>query len=131
MEYGPKYWQKRTLAPSAFLLYLDIKGKIPKLIHHNLYFGDDWVKHFDEIFKQPSWSTEPSLYINKTSYIDPSVAPKGHETIFILVPVASKLTETAQSRQFVGGNTVPGIGVPICLISAELIRQRLAAPSRS
>lgn len=26
---------------------------------------------------------------------------------------------------FVGGNTVPGIGMPICLISAHLIRDRI------
>lgn len=37
----------------------------------------------------------------------------------------SNVSKKVKNLYFVGGNTVPGIGVPICLISAELIRKRL------
>jgi len=100
-----RYWKKQTLSPSAFLLYLGVKGSLPKLEHHNIYFGENWLEHFDTIFKQPSWPQQPSLYINKPSASDPSVAPKGHENLMILVPIAPGLKETPlwkeQYAQFV------------------------------
>lgn len=96
--YTEEYWQKKTLTPSAFLLYLGIKGKLPKLQHHNLYFGEDWGQHFDDVFKHPRWPLDPSLYINKASYSDSTVAPKGHENLMVLVPIAPGLNENDNWR---------------------------------
>lgn len=92
--YSEMYWTRKVMTPSAFLLYLGVKGKIPKLEHHNLYFGDDWEKHFEEVFTHPRWPIDPSIYINKASQTDNTVAPKGHENIMVLVPVAPGLEET-------------------------------------
>lgn len=94
-----KHWQKKTLTPSAFLLYLGVKGKLPKLQHHTLYFGTDWQKHFADVFDHPRWPQEPSVYINKTSATDPSVAPKGHENLMVLVPIAPGLEENDMWRE--------------------------------
>jgi len=91
--YSQQYWDKKTMAPSAFLLYLGVKGKLPTLKHHNLYFGKDWSQHFDDVFSHPRWPTEPSIYINKASENDETVAPKGHENLMILVPIAAGLEE--------------------------------------
>ena len=33
------YWDKRTMAPSAFIMYLGVSEKLPKLIQHNLLFS--------------------------------------------------------------------------------------------
>ncbi|MDQ3008412.1 MAG: phytoene desaturase family protein [bacterium] len=194
-NYSPQYWQKRTLGPSSFILYLGVKGKLSKLAHHNLLFGKNWQEHFQDIFDRPTWPRQPSIYINKQSGADSSCAPKGHEAVFILVPVAAHLEESKQHREeyaeftikyieeqlkisltdkiiykkifsitdfksrynafggsalglahtlwqtslwrpsnyskkisnlfFVGASTVPGIGVPICLISAELVSDKI------
>jgi len=86
-------WNKKVLAPSAFVIYLGVKGKTPKLIHHNLYFTEDWRPHFKSIFKSPEWPVNPSIYINNPSYTDTSLAPPGHEALMILVPVANDLLE--------------------------------------
>lgn len=91
--YKKDYWDEKVYAPSAFLIYLGVKGKLNKLIHHNLYFGSDWKKHFREVFDDPNWSLDPSIYINKTSHTDKSVAPKNHENLMILVPISVSLPE--------------------------------------
>jgi len=96
--YSQEYWNKKVMTPSAFLLYLGVKGKLPKLEHHNLYLGDDWSNHFDDVFKNPRWPIDPSIYINKASQTDDTVAPKGHENLMVLVPIAAGLAETSNWR---------------------------------
>ncbi len=86
-----KYWNKRVMAPSAFIMYLGVKEKLPNLIHHNLLFSEDWRKNFDDIYKDPRLPEEPSLYVCAPSVTDPSVAPEGRENLFVLVPIASDL----------------------------------------
>lgn len=86
-----KYWQKRTMAPSAFIMYLGVSEKLPSLTHHNLLFSEDWRKNFADIYKHPCLPDEPSLYVCAPSVTDPSVAPSGKENLFVLVPIASGL----------------------------------------
>lgn len=95
-DHTPAFWAKKQFTPSAFLLYLGVKGKLPELLHHTLYFGEDWRVHFREIFDEPAWPMTPSLYINKTSATDPTVAPEGHENLMVLVPVAAGLPESVE-----------------------------------
>jgi phytoene desaturase len=93
------YWEKRTLAPSALIMYLGVKGKLPSLTHHNLLFSKDWRQNFVEIFNHTLLPADPSLYVCNPSKTDPSVAPKGHENLFVLVPIAASLKCTEQQLQ--------------------------------
>lgn len=200
-SYPEKYWAKREPGPSALLMYLGVKGTIPQLDHHNLFFVDDWKGNFDNIFTNKKLPWPASLYVCKPSANDPTVAPKGYENLFVLIPlpagvainrtqlpkVAEKylslieakmgikdlrqrlvvkelfgpndftdkfnswhgtalgpshvLKQSAMFRTpnkskkvrglyYVGGSTTPGIGLPMCLISAELIYKRLAGDKR-
>lgn len=195
-SYPEKYWQKQQAGPSALLMYLGVKGSLSHLEHHNLFFTKAWRENFDNIFKSKKLPTSASLYICKPSTSDESVAPKGHENLFVLVPlpagldietgdlpvVADKylaqiekefdvpdlrqrivfqklfgpndfnqqfnawqntalgpshiLRQSAffrtsnKSRKlknlyYVGGSTTPGIGLPMCLIGAELVYKRI------
>lgn len=101
-QYRQNYWDKKTLVPSAHLMYLGVKGKLPELIHHNLYFAEDWRQHFHQVFDQPRWPVSPSIYINNPSYSDPSLAPKGHSALMILTPVAVNLEDNPSWRQAYG-----------------------------
>lgn len=94
-----KYWQKRTMAPSAFILYLGVNEKLPSLVHHNLLFSEDWRKNFDDIYKDPCLPDEPSLYVCAPSVTDQSVAPAGKENLFVLVPIASGLSFTDAEKE--------------------------------
>lgn len=195
-EKSEKYWEKRLMAPSAFIMYLGVKGGIPTLVHHNLVFSENWDENFTQIFKKPEWPTDPSYYVCAPSKSDTTVAPSGSENLFVLVPIAAGLTHTEDSLEeyskkvfrdmaknmnipdlegrieykrlyavndfirdynawkgsalglahslpqtaifrpnnvnkkvknlyYVGAGTNPGIGMPICLISAELVYKRI------
>ena len=92
-QYSERYWEKRTVAPSMFLIYLGMEKKIPSMEHHNLYFADDWGHHFDTIFKYPSWPKNPCFYLSCNSKTDPNSAPTDGENVFILVPTAAGLKD--------------------------------------
>ena len=98
ISYNNKYWDKKKIAPSAFLMYLGLNKKLESLTHHNLYFDSNWENHFDEIFHNPKWPDNPSYYVSCTSKTDKTVAPKDCENVFILVPVAPDLNDTDEIR---------------------------------
>ena len=179
---------------------LGVKGELPELAHHTLFFSTDWRRNFDDIFKAPTRIPDPaSIYVCRPSATDSTVAPDGSENLFLLIPVpadiaigkagdplvektadaaikliaekagipdlaerivvrgtygpgdfaenlnawsgsalgpAHTLKQSAflrgsnQSKKvgglyYAGGSTVPGIGLPMCLISAELVIKRL------
>ncbi len=98
-SYSKRYWNSRKLAPSAYLLYLGVDKKLNGLLHHTLYFHPQWDGHFRQIFQTPQWPDEPSYYACCPSKTDPTVAPKGKENLFILVPVAPGLKDTDTIRE--------------------------------
>jgi phytoene desaturase len=191
--------------PSAVLVLLGVRGSLPALSHHSLFFTEDWADNFGRIFGAVTSVPSPtSIYVCRPSATDSAVAPEGHENLFVLVPVPAdpgighggidgagdatvevvadevirQISEWAQIpdlaerivvrrtmgpadferdlnswrgtalgpahtlRQsaflrgknasskldgllYAGGTTVPGIGLPMCLISAELVIKRL------
>jgi phytoene desaturase len=200
-----EYWDKKVAGPSALLIYLGVKGELPQLEHHTLFFARDWKAGFDKIFgENPSIPDPASIYVCKPSGIDRSTAPDGYENLFVLVPIpadptigkgdvdgdgdtrietladrvisqisvwagipdlASRVTlrrtlgpgdfasdlnawrgtalgpahtlgQSAMFRSgnksrkveglfYAGGSTIPGIGLPMCLISAEVVLKRI------
>lgn len=196
-SYPAEYWKKKQPGPSALLVSLGVKGTLPNLEHHNLYFVDDWKDNFDAIYKRGEIPEHASVYICNPSKTDPTAAPKGHENIFILVPLpahkklSAEETDSLVSKSislladvsktpdikdrivttdivtpetfderfnawafnalggqshllsqsaffrtpnkskkvknlyYVGAGTAPGIGLPMCLISAQLVYKRV------
>ncbi|MEN9753413.1 MAG: hypothetical protein RL670_1104 [Actinomycetota bacterium] len=95
--YPQRWWNKRLPGPSAALIYLGVRGEIPQLQHHNLLYTKNWKTNFASVFRKPHQLRAPhensvpnpaSIYVCAPSKTDPSVAPAGHENLFVLVPVA-------------------------------------------
>lgn len=203
--YGESYWEKKVSGPSAVLVYLGVKGDVPELEHHTLFFTNDWEGDFAKIFDQPTSVPDPAnIYVCKPSATDNGVAPKGDTNLFILVPIpadvsigkggidgkgskqveavadkvieqisvwagipdlagriivrktvgpadfandlnswmggalgpshilsqsaffrSGNISKKVQDLYYTGGTTIPGIGLPMCLISAEILVKRL------
>ncbi|MFU8948032.1 phytoene desaturase family protein [Mycetocola zhadangensis] len=198
--YPESYWRSKTAGPSAVLVSLGVRGELPELPHHSLFFTSDWKHNFEQIFTPPTSVPSPaSLYVCKPSATDDTVAPAGTENIFILVPVpadvsiggradaavqeiadravaqvaewagiadladrilvrevtgpadfaadlnawngtalgpahilsqsaffrAGNVSKKVDGLLYAGGSSIPGIGLPMCLISAELVLKRL------
>ncbi len=98
-NYTSKYWDSRVMAPSSLLFYLGINRKVDKLIHHNLFFDEDFNLHAQEIYKNPKWPSKPLFYVSAPSKTDVSVAPEGCENLFLLVPIAPNLVDSDAIRE--------------------------------
>ena len=94
-SYSDKTWDKKVLAPSSLIFYLGIDKVLPNLKHHNLFFDESMEVHSSEIYTNPKWPTKPLFYTCVPSKTDDSVAPKGKENLFILIPIASDLKDDA------------------------------------
>lgn len=98
-NYSDKYWDSRSMAPSSLLFYLGLNKKIDKLLHHNLFFDESFDAHAIEIYQKPGWPKAPLFYACCPSKTDPSVAPEGHENLFLLVPLAPDLKDSEEKRK--------------------------------
>ncbi|MFZ0453380.1 MAG: phytoene desaturase family protein [Ignavibacteriaceae bacterium] len=74
-----------TLAP--FTIYLGVKGKIDKLIHHNYFLGNNFRGYAGKIFTSSVSPHKPYYYVNALSKSEERCAPEGCENLFILCPV--------------------------------------------
>jgi phytoene desaturase len=195
------YWSGKTPGVSALLAFIDVKGSLPELAHHTLFFSRDWGANFAALAAKEVPPHPASIYVSRTTATDPTAAPAGHEALVMLVPFPAdaELGSTAESRSavrshaeayltqvgawagvpdlpqrarivdlmmpadfatrlnawhgsalglehtlrqsamfrpgnvsravpnlvYAGASTIPGVGVPMCLISAELAVKRL------
>jgi phytoene desaturase len=92
-RYTEKYWEGRAMAPSSMIFYLGINKSLKNLLHHNLFFDQDFADHTREIYESPSWPSNPLFYVCCPSKTDTTVAPPGHENLFVLIPVAPGLKD--------------------------------------
>jgi phytoene desaturase len=102
-EYSEKYWDKRKMAPSSLLFYLGIKGEVPNVLHHNLFFDHELDQHAAELYTTPQWPTKPLFYASAPSKTDKSIAPEGCENMFLLMPTAPGLggdTEEVREKYY-------------------------------
>lgn len=98
-QYSESYWQKKVFAPSSLLFYIGFDKKLNHIEHHNLFFDTDFDQHASEIYDDPKWPSKPLFYANFPSVTDHSMAPKGCETGFFLIPIAPGLEDTPELRR--------------------------------
>ena len=80
------------------MLYLGIEGRYD-LPHHNIHISADYARNLDEIENKHVLSEDPSFYIQNASVTDPTLAPSGMSTIYLLVPVTHQHPNVDWSRE--------------------------------
>jgi phytoene desaturase len=78
---------------STFMLYLGIEGRYDDLAHHTIYLAKDYRRNIEEIEQGKATPTDPSFYVQNACVTDPTLAPPGHSTLYVLVPVAHRIGE--------------------------------------
>ena len=98
-NYDENYWEKKIFAPSCLIYFLGVNKRLKTLNHHTLFFDEDLKQHSTEIYKSPQWPSKPLFYICCPSKSDDEVAPKGHENLFLLMPIAAGLKDQEEIRE--------------------------------
>ena len=98
-NYSLEYWNKKSFSPSSLLFYIGVAKKLKNLDHHTLFFDEDIEKFGDDIYENPVWPEKPLFYTCCPSKTEVSVAPKGKENLFILMPIAAGLEDSNIIRE--------------------------------
>lgn len=95
--WGPRHFEKQNPGIGTVLVMAGVRGELPQLRHHNLFFRREWEKDFAQVRRPMRWDPRTdlasevpwsrSIYVSVTSKTERDVAPAGHENLFILVPV--------------------------------------------
>jgi phytoene desaturase len=191
---APRAARRGKYSPSCLLWVAGVKGLPPAdAAHHNIHFGNDWDGAFKALIKDGVRMPDPSVLVTLHSLDDPSLAPEGCSSIYVLEPTPNldgridwtaegdRITEDLKARTaalgyptevvvervydpldweqlgmergtpfalahtfrqtgpfrpnnvdkrvpglvFVGSSTVPGVGVPMVLVSGKLAAERV------
>ena len=72
---------------STFMLYLGIRGRFDNVSHHTIYLADNYRENLKDIEERHALSDNPSFYVQNASITDPTLAPDGQSTLYVLLPV--------------------------------------------
>jgi phytoene desaturase len=191
--------KRQKYSPSCFLMLAGSRESYPQAAHHTISFGRAWRRTFSEIIDRGALMSDPSLLVTNATMTDPSLAPPGRETYYVLAPTPNldsridwsvigpryrdEVVETLEKRGWIGfgesieveqlttpadwragglergapfaashtfaqtgpfrapnlapgltnvvlagSGTVPGVGVPMVLISGRLAAERIHGP---
>ncbi len=85
-EYTPRRVTRQKYSPSCFLLHVGSRAEYGKIAHHNIHFGRAWRQTFDELITRRELMSDPSILVTNPSAADPSLAPAGRQSYYVLAP---------------------------------------------
>ena len=82
-------WKKKRMDYSMglFVYYFGTKKVYENVEHHTIKFGNKYKEHLQDIFDKKKLNEDISYYLHRPSATDKSMAPKGHDCFYVLVPV--------------------------------------------
>ena len=82
-----KRLQSKRFSMSLFVVHFGLSRLQPQLQHHTVCFGPRYRELIDEIFNGSTLSDDFSLYLHAPCATDPSLAPPGCASHYVLAPV--------------------------------------------
>jgi phytoene desaturase len=99
-----KQWTNERIARkkfscSTFMMYLGVDGRYDDLPHHTIYTAADYTQNLADIESRHVLSDDPSFYVQNACVTDPSLAPAGCSTLYILAPVTHQHANVDWSKE--------------------------------
>jgi phytoene desaturase len=79
--------ERARYSMSLFVWYFGTKRKYEDIAHHTLLLGPRYRELLDDIFETKVLAEDFSLYLHRPTATDPSLAPEGCDTFYVLSPV--------------------------------------------
>jgi phytoene desaturase len=73
-------------SPSCVTLLVGSSKKYDHVAHHNIHFGESWDGVFDELINKKTLMSDPSVLVTIPTHDDPSLAPAGKQSYYVLFP---------------------------------------------
>ena len=85
-EATPRRVKSLTYSPSCFVLLAGSTQGYTKTAHHNIHFGRAWREVFTDLIDRRQLMTDPSILVTNPTHSDPTLAPAGGHSYYVLVP---------------------------------------------
>ena len=82
-----KAMARKQFSCSAISFFWGLDKTYEALGPHTLFLADDYRRNFEQIVRDLTLPSNPSLYIHAPARLDPSMAPVGEDTVTAVVPV--------------------------------------------
>ena len=76
-----------TYSMSLFVVYFGTDRKYEDIAHHEIILGPRYKKLLEDIFNKKILAKDFSLYLHRPTATDPSLAPEGCDSWYVLSPV--------------------------------------------
>ena len=92
--------RSKRYSMSLVVLYLGLDRRYDDgdLVQHNVILGKRYKGLLNDIFNRHHLSKDFSLYLHRPSHVDPNLAPKGGEALYVLAPVPNLRSHTDWSQ---------------------------------
>ena len=70
-----------------FVMYFGTTRTYPDVAHHTIWMGERYRELLNDIFHRLKLSEDFSLYVHRPTATDPSFAPAGQDSFYVLCPV--------------------------------------------
>lgn len=98
-KYSSAKLNKLRISCSTVMFYLGLNTIYKEQPHHNILFASDYHSNLKDISERLVLSEDPSIYVQNASVTDPSLAPEGKSTLYILVPVPNNRSKIDWQRE--------------------------------
>ena len=92
----------KTFSCSTFMLYLGLDGRTDDLPHHTIYTARDYMANLGDITERHVLSDDTSFYVQNAGVTDPTLAPKGQSTLYVLAPVTHRTANVDWAKEAPG-----------------------------
>ena len=79
--------RRKRFSMSLFVVYFGLRRHRPEIHHHTVLFGPRYRGLIDDIFNRETLAEDFSLYLHAPCATDPSLAPPGAGSFYVLAPV--------------------------------------------
>jgi phytoene desaturase len=83
--------RQSRLSMGLYVLYFGTRRQYPDVAHHTIWLGARYRELLDDIFKKRIMTDDFSLYVHRPTATDPSFAPAGCDSFYVLAPVPNTL----------------------------------------
>ncbi|MEM6640554.1 MAG: phytoene desaturase family protein, partial [Pseudomonadota bacterium] len=144
-EYPRHHWTDRKIergrySMSLFVWYFGTNRRFDDVYHHTMVLGPRYRALLDDIFRKKTLASDCSLYLHRPTCVDPTLAPEGCDSFYVLSPVphlgsGTDWTEEAERyRQLVQdrleATVLPGLGESIATshgLTPQDLQERLCS----
>ncbi len=79
--------ERARYSMGLFVWYFGTRRRYPEVQHHTILVGPRYRELLEDIFERKVLADDFSLYLHRPTATDPSLAPPGCETFYVLSPV--------------------------------------------